>query len=224
MATAIQKLDELRQDLTKDVTRRGKSLLGLGNKAYLAGLGVIATAQAEGVAAYEKAVKAAAKETDILVRRGEKLDNQRAVRFESIRADVETRARTITGRVERAAKSAVAPVIDPVVSVASRLGIPSRDEVRALNASVAALSAKVDLLVSKLADAPVVVAEPTITVTAVDEGWAVSVEGAARPLGVHETKEHAVEAARAVATERAPSHLVVYKKDGTVQDKVSYHA
>jgi hypothetical protein len=220
MTTTIQKLDALRQDLTRDVTRRGKSLLHLGNKAYLAGLGVIATAQSEGVAAYEKAVKAAEKETDILVRRGEKLENQRVVRFESLKADVETRARTLTGRVERTMRTAVSPV----ASVASRFGIPTRDEVRALNASVAALSAKVDLLVSKLADAPVIVAEPTITVTAVEEGWAVSVEGTARPLGVHETKEAAVEAARAVATERAPSHLVVYKKDGTVQDKVSYHA
>lgn len=220
MSTTIRKLDEIRQDLTNDVTRRGKSLLDLGNKAYLAGLGVIATAQSEGVAAYEKAVKTAEKETDILVRRGEKLDNKRAVKFESLKADVETRARAVTGRVESTVKSAMTPVM----SVASRFGIPSRDEVKALNANVAALSAKVDLLVSRLADLPVVATEPTITVTATDEGWAVTVEGTERPLSVHETKELAVEAARAIATERAPSHLVVYKKDGSVQDKVSYHA
>lgn len=220
MSTTIRKLDEIRQDLTNDVTRRGKSLLDLGNKAYLAGLGVIATAQSEGVAAYEKAVKTAEKETDILVRRGEKLDNKRAVKFESLKADVETRARAVTGRVESTVKSAMTPVM----SVASRFGIPSRDEVKALNANVAALSAKVDLLVSRLADLPVVTTEPTITVTASEEGWAVTVEGTERPLSVHETKELAVEAARAIATERAPSHLVVYKKDGSVQDKVSYHA
>jgi poly(hydroxyalkanoate) granule-associated protein len=220
MSTTIRKLDEIRQDLTNDVTRRGKSLLDFGNKAYLAGLGVIATAQSEGVAAYEKAVKSAEKETDIMVRRGEKLDNKRAVKFESIRADVETRARAVTGRVESTMKSAMTPVM----SVASRFGIPSRDEVKALNANVAALSAKVDLLVARLADLPVVTTEPTITVTASEEGWAVTVEGTERPLSVHETKETAVEAARAIATERAPSHLVVYKKDGSVQDKVSYHA
>ena len=220
MATTIQKLDAIRHDLTKDVTRRGKSILDLGNKAYLVGLGAIATAQSGGASAWDKAVKTVEKETDVLVRRGEKLENQRAVKFESIRADVETRARTVAGRLERTVKTAVAPVM----SVASRLGVPSRDEVKALNANVAALSAKVDLLVSRLADLPVVATEPTITVTASDDGWAVAVEGTTQPLSVHETKEAAVEAARAIATERAPSHLVVYKKDGSVQDKASYHA
>lgn len=220
MPSTIQKLDEIRQDLTKDVTRRGKSLLDIGGKAYLAGLGVIATAQSEGVAAYEKAVKAAETETDRLVRRGEKLDNQRAVRVEAIKADVESRARTISNRVESTVRTAT----QPVMAVASRLGIPTRDEVRALNNSVAALSAKVDLLVARLSEVPVVATEPTITVMAAEEGWVVTVEGTERPLSVHETKETAVEAARAVATERAPSHLVVYKKDGSVQDKISYHA
>lgn len=220
MATTIRKLDEIRQDLTRDVTRRGKSLLDLGNKTYLAGLGVIATAQQESMAAYDKAIKSAEKQTDVLIRRGEKLENKRAVRFESMRAGVATRTRAITGRVE----STVRTVTQPVMTVASRIGIPSRDEVKALNASVAALSKKVDLLVSKLAEMPIVATEPTITVTATEEGWAVTVEGTERPLNVFETKEAAVEGARAVATERAPSHLVVYKKDGTVQDKVSYHA
>jgi hypothetical protein len=104
------------------------------------------------------------------------------------------------------------------------MGMPTRDEVRSLAASVEALTRKVDALVAKLGDAPVIVAEPTVTVLASDEGWTVEIEGTSRPLSVHATKDEAVDAARAIATERAPSHLVVYKKDGTIQDKISYHA
>ena len=60
--------------------------------------------------------------------------------------------------------------------------------------------------------------------TAAEEGWAIQVEGTANVLSTYPTKDEAVEAARALAADRAPSNLIVYKKDGTIQDKVSYHA
>jgi hypothetical protein len=55
-----------------------------------------------------------------------------------------------------------------------------------------------------------------------EDGWAVRVAGASRATSVHATKEEAVERARALAADRAPSRLVVHRKDGTVQDEVSY--
>ncbi|MDQ3810914.1 MAG: DUF2188 domain-containing protein [Chloroflexota bacterium] len=66
--------------------------------------------------------------------------------------------------------------------------------------------------------------EPTLSVLPREDGWAVQVVGASRATSVHATKEEAVERARALAADRAPSRLVVYKKDGTVQDEVSYPA
>ena len=66
--------------------------------------------------------------------------------------------------------------------------------------------------------------EPTLEVVPREDGWAVQVAGASRATSVHATKEEAVERARALAADRAPSRLVVHKKDGTVQDEISYPA
>jgi Uncharacterized protein conserved in bacteria (DUF2188)/Phasin protein len=66
--------------------------------------------------------------------------------------------------------------------------------------------------------------EPTFNVLPREDGWAVQVAGASRATSVHATKEEAVERARALAADRAPSRLVVHKKDGSVQDTVSYPA
>jgi Uncharacterized protein conserved in bacteria (DUF2188)/Phasin protein len=66
--------------------------------------------------------------------------------------------------------------------------------------------------------------EPTFNVIPRDDGWAVQLAGASRATSVHSTKEEAVERARALAADRAPSQLVVHKKDGTVQDTISYPA
>jgi Uncharacterized protein conserved in bacteria (DUF2188)/Phasin protein len=66
--------------------------------------------------------------------------------------------------------------------------------------------------------------EPTLEVIPREDGWAVQVAGASRATSVHATKEEAVERARALAADRAPSQLVVHKKDGTVQDTITYPA
>ena len=66
--------------------------------------------------------------------------------------------------------------------------------------------------------------EPTFSVLPREDGWAVQVAGASRATSVHATKEEAVERGRALAADRAPSRLVVHKKDGSVQDTVSYPA
>jgi hypothetical protein len=66
--------------------------------------------------------------------------------------------------------------------------------------------------------------EPTFNVVPREDGWAVQLAGANRATSVHATKEEAVERARALAADRAPSQLVVHKKDGTVQDTITYPA
>ena len=211
--------------LTEGAARRGRTILDASRSAYLAGLGVVVTAQEESVKAVDAIVERAQETYGTLVARGETLDAKRAAKVAELRADVRARrddaVATATTTLDR---TVARPMLALSSAVVRGAGMPTRDEVHTLAANVAALSRKVDRLVEQLGDAPVIVAEPVVTVTASEEGWAVQIEGTANVLATHATKDEAVEAARALAAERAPSHLIVYKKDGTIQDKVSYHA
>ena len=54
-------------------------------------------------------------------------------------------------------------------------------------------------------------------------GWKVEAEGARRASSVHRTKPEAVAAAKELARSKAPSQVLVYKKDGlTVQEDKTY--
>lgn len=55
-----------------------------------------------------------------------------------------------------------------------------------------------------------------------DDEWTVRLEGSDEDLTLHSKKQSAVEAARGIARAHAPSHLVVHRADGTVQDTISY--
>jgi uncharacterized protein YjbJ (UPF0337 family) len=56
-----------------------------------------------------------------------------------------------------------------------------------------------------------------------DGGWRVQAEGASRASSVHRTKAEAVAAAKELARRRAPSQLLVYRKDGlSVQEEKTY--
>ena len=55
------------------------------------------------------------------------------------------------------------------------------------------------------------------------KGWKVGAEGARRASSVHRAKPEAVAAAKELARRRAPSQVLVYKKDGlTVQEEKTY--
>jgi len=54
-------------------------------------------------------------------------------------------------------------------------------------------------------------------------GWKVQTEGASRATSVHRTKAEAVAAAKELARGKAPSQLLVYKKDAlSVQEEQTY--
>ena len=56
-----------------------------------------------------------------------------------------------------------------------------------------------------------------------EKGWKVEAEGAKRATSVHRTKPEAVAAAKVLARRRAPSQVLVYKKDGlNVQEEKTY--
>jgi uncharacterized protein YjbJ (UPF0337 family) len=55
------------------------------------------------------------------------------------------------------------------------------------------------------------------------KGWKVEAEGSRRASSVHRTKPEAVAAAKELARSRAPSQVLVYRKDGlTVQEEKTY--
>lgn len=59
-------------------------------------------------------------------------------------------------------------------------------------------------------------------VTRSGEQWAVELEGSSRASSLHSTKREAVSTARALASERRPSQLVIHRLDGSVQDSHTY--
>jgi len=200
--------------LSAAARRRARALRDAGRDAYLASLGAVATAQHETRKAYDALAERTERQLDTLVQRGDAVDAKRAATVRRVRDDVTQR---VDAGILRPARRATSAIV-------RRAGLPARDEVLDLAANVAELSRKVDVLVAKLDATPVIAAEPTIAVSATDDGWVIEMEGMPSPLGVHTTKDEAVDTARALAAARAPSHLIVYKKDGTIQDTVSYHA
>lgn len=54
------------------------------------------------------------------------------------------------------------------------------------------------------------------------QGWAVKREDARRASSIHGTKEEAVRQAHSYAANRRPSRLVIYKKNGAVQEERAY--
>lgn len=59
-------------------------------------------------------------------------------------------------------------------------------------------------------------------VRAGDDAWVVSTDGASEPTARHDTKREAVKAARELAAGKAPSRLVIHRRDGSVQKEHSY--
>lgn len=55
-----------------------------------------------------------------------------------------------------------------------------------------------------------------------DEGWVVGLEGGKEPSSRHDTKRQAVKTARQLAASKAPSRLVIHRRDGSVQKEHAY--
>jgi hypothetical protein len=62
----------------------------------------------------------------------------------------------------------------------------------------------------------------TYHVKPADDGWTLEAEGAKKPESTHTTKRGAVRAGRKLAGDKAPSHLVIHRVDGSVQRQHGY--
>lgn len=213
MATQTQKNDGYKiTELPKELMQIPRELAGRGRDVYLAGLGAVASVEEEGTTLFST-----------LVERGKKMEQRGRKQVDEMRETVNTRQRQAVDTVEDT-------VYEPMLGAMKRFGVPTRAEVRDLSANVDALSNKVDALIRKLdrqtrAAAAETSAEYTAySVVPHEEGWSVEKEGLQRAVSVHPTKEEALERGRTLANDNAPSQLVVCKRDGTVQDTLTYEA
>jgi len=107
-----------------------------------------------------------------------------------------------------------------VVDVFHRLGLPHVDDLEDLGRRIDELGRMVEELrdaAADRADAPVV-----YHVVPDGDDWKVELEGSERAVSRHDTKKEALEAARSLAKERAPSRMVIHRQDGTIQTSHSY--
>jgi poly(hydroxyalkanoate) granule-associated protein len=204
---------KLPKELAEGATTRGRSV-------WLAGLGALVTAEQEGSQLFTSLMSQGEK----LVERGEQLEARGRERIETVRTDLTGRQKQVTGRVTDRVHAVETDVTDTLGSALKRLGVPTRAEVRELSEKVDVLTRRVGALIDTMHREPARAARLVFSVGSREDGWAVTVSGEAEARGVYPTKDEALEAARSLAAAQAPSQLVVHRKDGSVQDTLSYEA
>jgi poly(hydroxyalkanoate) granule-associated protein len=113
--------------------KRLEDLRDSAHKVWLAGLGVLATAEREGSKVFQKFVEA-----------GEEAEGKGRERFRSARAEASERFERLTGKLGDSAETQFAKTME-------RFGVPSRDEIRDLAKKIERLTAKVDALATERA-------------------------------------------------------------------------
>lgn len=208
------------KDTAKNVQQE---LLDSAHKVWLAGLGALSTVGDEGNRLFKELVDKGRE----MEKRGRKQADSAASDFESrvkdVRGRVESGVRDAKGRVEKGVEGLWEAVDDRVTDVLHRLGVPSRDEIKALTRRVEELNTKIDHL---RGDKPAAAAKgkgrKVYHVATQGDGWKVELEGATRAASKHPTKDEALGAARELAKANLPSGVVVHKMDGTIQTQYSY--
>lgn len=183
-----------------------------------------------GVGALAQARKTGGDSFESLVSLGSKVVDKGTDAAKSAVDQVEGAASSLVGTAKDVAGGAVDTVSEGVEGVVegvlSRLGVPGRDEILALQRQVDSLQSRVTVLLAAEASGAVGEAmETAVTVYEVathERGWQVRRVGAERATSVHPTKKAALVDARQTARAHAPSRLVVYKTDGSVSSETDY--
>jgi len=193
------------RDLPQDLIQRGREMAGLGHEVWLAGLGAVATVEEEGTNLFQS-----------LVDRGQKVEEAGVKRVSALRVRIGDQQKAMVEKMEDS-------VYEPLLNALRRFGVPNRTEVRELTSKVDALARRVDMLVNRLPEGGAPPPEFNVYyVMARDEGWMIGKEGMEEPFSLHPTKDEALERARALAGKDIPARLHVYRKDGTMQDTLTY--
>ena len=206
------------------LTELPKELTARGREVWLAGLGAVATVEEESsrivVRVNEEGKNLLKRGTDFyntLVQRGEKMEQRGKKQIEETTGEVMKRQEKASRKLEDVVNEAVEASLD-------RLGVLTRGEVKKLSTKIENLSRKVDVLATELEKKQAAARkEPAVyMVVAREEGWAVRREGAKQASSTHNTKVEAVEAARELSKNNAPSRLIIQRQDGTIQEELTY--
>ncbi|GAB5535748.1 MAG: hypothetical protein Rubg2KO_19970 [Rubricoccaceae bacterium] len=178
---------------------------------------------AAGLGALREAQSSGSKQFNALVTRGRAVQASGSEAARDAGRDVESAVDRALGTVRSAHEAVTGGVQDRVESavegVLLRLGVPTRDEIVALQATVDAMEAQLSGI--GVASSSGVTRE-TVEVRKHTSGWAVYRGGAEAPAAVRSTKKQALFEARALARSHAPSELTVRKLDGTVGETTTY--
>ncbi len=207
-------------DLPEELAERGREI-------WLAGLGALSMAEEEGVKLFNSLVE----KGETWEKEGRKHLSTARKKLDEAKGKVETvveEAAAIGSKITNFDDKILAAVETTVEKVLERLGVPTHAEVKDLASKVEHLSEQVATLATVMEnDGPAPANKATAVVYHIvprAEGWAVKQEGIKEPFGVHATKAEALKAGRNLAKAHAPSRLVTHKKDGNVQDSLTYGA
>ena len=166
-ADAVDYAKTTAESVQKDLTDTAGDVRGAVNKVFLAGLGALAVAEEEGSKVFKK-----------LVKKGEKIElpGLGAERVKAVREQIAEAADkaggAVKGRVDGAKKAADDTadkaedrVQETVATVMKRLGVPTREEIAELTASVERLTKHIERLKEDRA------AKTDLTMEAVGGGW-----------------------------------------------------
>lgn len=192
----------------KEMKKLQKEIRESAHKIWLAGLGALSMASEGGSRLFNE-----------LVEKGEGFETRGKKRVDETMDEVEDRAKKARMRVEAAVDDLWEKLDERLGEAMHRFDIPTRDEIQALTRRVEELNKKVDQVRSAPAEV-----RNVYHVAAHEDGWKVEAEGAARATSLHGTKEEAVAAAKELAQGRAPSQVVIHKKDGSFQTELTYEA
>lgn len=196
--------------------RKGDLPRSLG-EVWAAGLGALGQARKQGGETFESLVA----QGERVVRAGSDSAREALGEVESVAAQISQRVRTTASE---AAGGVQRPLERAVEAALGTLGVPTRDEVAALQAVVERLEGQL----ASLGAAPASVngaAPEAVTdyeVVPHPDGWAIQKPGAQRALSVVKTKKVALRDARATAREHAPSRLTIYNLDGSRGEVTEY--
>lgn len=215
-----------------DLRKLGGEVADSAHNVFLAGLGAASTLESSATEAWKRLVDTGRE----IEQRGRQEIDAAVTRS---RVEIDLAKTRVESNVDR-----VASTLDrQLMGALQRLGVPSRDEIEILTRRVEELIRQVESLGPALARqrAAVVAAEKaTVATTAAaatdgparkvyhvaphDEGWKVEAVGASRATTVTGTKAEALEAARELGRNQAPSQIVIHRLDGTIQDSFTYDA
>lgn len=200
-----KKLDSLAEQLRS----KGTPVMETGHEVWLAGLGALSVAR-------KKAGKVAGKGSKMferLVAEGQEFEKKVG---KTVRSDARGAAERISGAADKARDQAK-KTADKARDQARKVADKARDQAKKTADKARVQAKKAASKVIPKRTGPV-----TLHLVPKEDEWTVRLEGSEEDLSLHSTKQSAVKAARGIARAQAPSHLVVHRADGTVQDTFSY--